>query len=807
MTNNVKESILKKLAKTEGIDAESALNKEADKILVTLTTSSNFDELEDALTYLELFSYRVADKAVTAANALILRIQELNLTYQDLDGYPTDLRAKYHGKDQLISLALKTLEKIAYHQPDRVFNIAYSLIDHSSEQVAYQAKSIITDYAKYSIELFYGDGKTWGGLGTQPQEKLLEALDRIPIEERTRRYEFITELCRSLLSMEMSGTKWTYDKVVLRTGNLPNSSEVVAVRNHALNLLKDLFKRVDSPIKRKNILGALLSATYAPHRNYTDDILQLITTNTIDILNFLILAMPSMELEILEALENDAFHLFKRYSNPQIDILALEIKAKLDRNEEYQIFKNLIGFEGVFSEWTREEGHERDYSEEIKFRETNAYNYVQSINENNYNEWEHRIITYAKIESNDMATFPNFGKFLELFGRHKPDFSFRFLKTNSQNLERFLVAIMMGLWETDSKSNLKNLLNLWISEGLHLYSIVRFTGFMKPFDPTILKSAYSEVIKRKDNDSLTQVIAAIANQVASIDPAIISEVFTPAIKTLSQNSISYWIHDFWFRKEKISLFKLMNKEDYEAILENMIHLPKISYEGEAILSEIAKKEPLPVINYFCQRINKMKGADADLSNLLEKYEAIPYQFHELSPALSKIPKQAVDIVFENFDGNYGMFMFRGAKLLANIFTEFPSAFEEKLREIASNTSEKSVLFVLAILRGYDGDTKIYECAKYLVKILPIDSEYHNEIMIALESTGVVAGEFGFSNAYKQKLLAIQPWLIDENENVRKFAKNYCDMLEKQIEFETKRAEESILLRKHEYGTDEEDDVN
>ncbi|KFZ44003.1 hypothetical protein KD27_09375 [Smithella sp. D17] len=150
-----------------------------------------------------------------------------------------------------------------------------------------------------------------------------------------------------------------------------------------------------------------------------------------------------------------------------------------------------------------------------------------------------------------------------------------------------------------------------------------------------------------------------------------------------------------------------------------------------------------------------------------------------------------------------MFTFRGARLLKNIFPNFPIEFQNKLFEVVQSKEKNDLLFVMAILRNYDGNSIINNFIKEIVKILPDGSDLTVELILVLQSTGVVSGEYGFVNAFKQKLEDIQPWLQDESLNVKKFAQNYINSLEKRIEFEQKNADERVALRKHEYGSGED----
>ena len=71
--------------------------------------------------------------------------------------------------------------------------------------------------------------------------------------------------------------------------------------------------------------------------------------------------------------------------------------------------------------------------------------------------------------------------------------------------------------------------------------------------------------------------------------------------------------------------------------------------------------------------------------------------------------------------------------------------------------------------------------------------------MALQSTRVVSGEYGTSEAYKTKRLEIVNLLEDPNVRVHAFAAYYIVDLEAMRDSERLRADESIALRKFEYG--------
>lgn len=143
--------------------------------------------------------------------------------------------------------------------------------------------------------------------------------------------------------------------------------------------------------------------------------------------------------------------------------------------------------------------------------------------------------------------------------------------------------------------------------------------------------------------------------------------------------------------------------------------------------------------------------------------------------------------------------YRGAKLLQLIFPEFSETFQASLLKLIRTGGEAELGFVSSVLRAYVGQCFIHPVAKQLIKELQPDSELLNEVSIALQSTGVVSGEYGMSEAYEKKRLEILDWMEDPHERVLAFAVKYIADLEAMRDSERRRADESIALRKFEYG--------
>src|SRR5205807_9907687 len=133
-----------------------------------------------------------------------------------------------------------------------------------------------------------------------------------------------------------------------------------------------------------------------------------------------------------------------------------------------------------------------------------------------------------------------------------------------------------------------------------------------------------------------------------------------------------------------------------------------------------------VIQFFCQRLS---SEDAQGKHLTE-FEALPFQFHKLQEALSKVPGAAVHAALDLFRADASLFAFRGARLLANIFPNFPPAFEAVLVQLVREGGETHYEFVLGILRNYHGEPFTHRLCKEIVKSIPSDSPLLTEVAVA-----------------------------------------------------------------------------
>lgn len=796
MDIKLKQTALANLAKTAGEASEKALSKEADKIAQILAAETQYDIITAQIELLDTIAYRVFERAVAACSVLLKRLETIEFTHQEIAGYPLERLQEFYTKEKIIIAVLELLQHIRYHAPEAIMDLFFAYSVHSDEAVRKQAITGIEALANYDLEIFYGDGKGWPGLGWQPQEKVLEKIKAFTSEQRKQYVEGILAASKKMLSPTAEGTRWSYDKVTLSTGAIPAQDGIKALRAEVLELLKSLYVQAASLEEKRRILNIMEGATQTPHTAHDKAVLEMVAANVVTVLEFMRDIAAKEDMQMMQKIEHDAYWRYYHMGglDPRIEKVAFEIRDLLLAHDEYKIFRILIGFESIFREWKPTKTDRDEIEGERQYREKHSIELAQSITEENYDAWKKRILHYASIKYNDMATFPYFGKFLEAFGKHSPDLALRLVRENVEELNGFIVAPLCGAALTD-KEKANDVIRPWVAEGKQLFYVLRFFEFSDDLDESLLKQIFDNAIEQKDNAAMNQIIATVSTKISDERESLISAYFLPAIRWLTEQGDCRWIFNFWYRRERKAVIAAMPEEGITIILDNLFLLPSIDHQAEEILCQLAETSPEAVLQFFINRISKEKDDGRQ-----DDFEAVPFSFYKLAEPLSKIPETAANVLREQYDGNYGMFIYRGAKLLKNIFPQFHADLEKALVQIAHKGTKDDLLFVMAILRNYEGQPFVHGVCKELVKILSEDDKLLGEVRIILQSTGVVSGERGFAEAYARKISEIEYWLNDTDPKIKAFAEKYIHGLKLQIDAENKRADEDIILRKHLYGT-------
>ena len=794
MRTDLRQKGLTRLAQTGGENALGHLREEGAKIGEMLSLETRYDLLEEQLELLNTFAFRIHDVAVEIIASFIQRLRRIAITYDEQDTWPESEQKKYQNAESLIIEAISVLTQLRYLEPDRVFEELLELTLNDAAEIRKKAIEGLEALAKYELTVFYGNDEQ-RGIGPAPQKFIFDKIEQFGDGALKKYFSVVNTIANCLLSPTMETTSSTYNTVTWKSAPVPAGGDVADISRRTIEFLKRLYALADTVSEKMEVIATLDAAT-ATHRTsaYGDDVRDMIANDTVEVLQFFEGLIANEDLPIIQKIEHESYWIFYRALTETVATAALAVERTIAGHAEYQIYKDLIGFEGIFGDWSELKESENRWRQEEEERKRKATEYARIITSENYEEWRQRILNFVLTESDDLATFPYFFQFLREFADNSPELALDLISTDSDRIQRFLIPLLRGLWTSDKKPEVRSIIGTWINEGRYLTQCTKLFLDNDDLDMELLGSLLSTAQKIGDTQVVNMLVSVSVSNYAEGKEFLLGGLLMPAIETLTSHSDTRWIWDTWFRRESKAVIQSLDESGIDQILENLLHVKKIDYHADAILSLIAERYPRKIFEYFTRRLKAEKKGE--ISGI---FDGIPYELHKLKEPLSKNPEQAVEVIRSWYDGDYGMFIYRGARVLRIIFPDFSKPFESELLKLVRVSGETNIEFVLAILRNYEGEPFLHEVCKEIIGVVPEESSLVGEVAVVLMNTGVVMGEFGLAEAYERKIDQVRDWLTDPDEKVQSFAKQYIEDLKKMSAAERRRSEEEIELRKHQFG--------
>jgi hypothetical protein len=800
--------VLGRLARSNTPAADEAIARACEQAISSLAERNEYEALEFSLDVLLAVGFRRSRETVSAIDSFIRSIEGRRLDHSGEYGALVEGLSRYRNAHRLMAKGIDVLTALRYLQTPAVMDSLLWASTHEEESVRKASTSALGGLAKYNISVYFGDGTDTGrGIGATPQLLVIDTLEKKGEAELRTYLRGVLTLLEGLLSTSMESARWSSTAVTLSRTVAPADAGVVEVRQRSIRLLKKLYNLAEAKAQKLSIIRAMTAASRAESRAAVGKAdAEMISANAQEVLAFFAYIAKDADLQVVQKLEHDSYWIHYHSQSEEVRSSALKVKAVIDANEEYVIYKTLVGFEGIFGDWSKSKRDESFAlgSQESRIKEARVI--ASRIADEGYDVWRRRILTFAETESNDLATFPVFYEFLGQVASSYPNFALDLLIKSSDQLSRFLIPILRGLWDGEKRDELLPLIRGWVQQAQpdktsFLYACAKLFLSTKDVDMELLRQLLDKAIELKDALVMRQIAAvAIARSVNDKFWGELEALFLRALSHLTELGDANWVREIWFRKEAKEMVAALSPEERREVLKNLRLLSQIDYEAEDVLAVIAEREPGDVVEFLCARLYE---PDERAAAIAEKegreYEELPFQFHSLQDALSSDPGIVVEKMLDRYRKDSSLFLFRGAKLLQIIFPQFSETFQRVLIRLIREGGDAELEFVTGVLRAYSGESFIQPVAKELIKRLPPGSDLANEVEIALQSTGVVSGEYGIAEAYEKKRLEVLDWLQDPDERIRSFSAKYISELEAMRDNERARADESIALRKFEYG--------
>jgi len=459
-------------------------------------------------------------------------------------------------------------------------------------------------------------------------------------------------------------------------------------------------------------------------------------------------------------------------------------------NKEYEVFRTLVGYDYYFPE-------DFDWEKAEKERRNKIQEFINNISEENYNDWERKILLVTKNYSllEDRGEFQHFNIFLNELAKQKPKIAYKLLTKNESKLEPFLIHLISGIYESKLKRLAKELISKWVNEGKHLSICALVFDYVGAMDKSLISDIFRKAKEIEDKDIQNDIYNNIIRAVVKNYPKHknTKSLFINSIGELTKNKNWYWIHNSWRHRDLI--LKSLTKRDVDIIFENLLFLPDIKFPAEEVLTSIAEKYPQKIISFFYKRLLIQKKKKQE-----DHYDAIPYRLHQIRKPLGENSEIIVLEILKWFKKKNYLFNWESSRLMKAIFPVFNKSLEEELIKLIKSKNEKNVRVVFNILRAYKGEEFLHNVCIEIIKEYPKNEDYHKKIFIVLSQIGVVWGEYGSVEGFKKKKDEIQSWRKDKNEAIQLFVKKYEDFLDKRILYEKKQADEVIELRKRQFDS-------
>ena len=308
--------------------------------------------------------------------------------------------------------------------------------------------------------------------------------------------------------------------------------------------------------------------------------------------------------------------------------------------------------------------------------------------------------------------------------------------------------------------------------------------------PDLVVSVFRKAVEKKDVSAVAGCAAIVVARPELAHTSLVEDVFVPAIQFLTDLKNTSWTDNAWFQARASEFFAGLNERQAQIVLDNLVYHPKIDHRIEVIIGALAKVAYNAVWRFFQTRFD-LGAASEDNSD----YEAIPFIFHRVQTELAENAAAAVDIVKSRYVNGDPMFGFRGGRLLSIVFPDCSDDLKSKLLALVEAEGKFCFEFILAVLTNCKGQVSIHTVCQALINCLPEEDQRLAEVEHLLLKTGVVSGEFGMVDAYRQKKVEVSTWKTDDREKIRKFSERFIRNIDRLIAAEQSSAERDLELLK------------
>ena len=675
----------------------------------------------------------------------------------------------------VIFRCIKVLKGLRYFRTRAVFKILVSLCESANINIKEASANAINDTVSYNPSALQA-------IKYRCQTEVLDEIEKLGVNRRKRLLELLCNICDKLLEPSFRGSSMTdYRTAVISFGALSPLPELENIRARSIALLKDLYNSAGNVGEKKLILSTLSKATNTPHRGEVKEELdKIIESNCETVIIFYTEILPNADNEIIREIEKQTDWFSRRFENARG---LQKLKSIIENMQGYELYKTFVGYD-------TDRNFGEDWQAAKDKRESKLQEIIDDMGPDNFEDWTSKLLEVAESYPNvSPGEFGYFRLFLRKLGTRKPCLALKMMDKNLGRLRPFLADILLGVLDSAIRDRAKEILKKWSSYKNRLSVCVEVFAFNDTYDFLLIRRLLYRALEDRNAQAIKGCVYVLIREFrgSSKERTLIMQ----GINELTVLGDAGWAENVWFRdKQKDFILSLKHRQVLQ-ILNNLLLADKINYHLEAILKDMAIKEPKEIMKFLGDRIVKESKRTIKSS----KYESMPYEFHELGITLNEHVAVVIDTALKWGRKRDWKFIVESGHFVKKIFRQYTSGIESVLITHIHENKKRTPETVCKILESYEGNVCVHNICKELIKTCGDKKGLKARIFRALSITGIVCGERGFVDAYKKKREEIKAWESDENIQVQKFAKEYGRHLDSQIHWEDERANENIALYK------------
>ena len=701
---------------------------------------------------------------------------------------------------QVTGQIAKIMEQCRYFDLDETYAFVRDLyVQTSDAESRQQLVKLVESLASPTLQI-------WQRYGPSIQVRLAETLSKE--KDVASIAPLATTIASKILEPDITGTTWSSNAMTLHRGVIDHSDTLEKARRMVVETIAAYARHVtDNDDALQSAIKTLFDSGRMPQNGAeSPELAAMILSDLAHAVECMIGFAPKASLSVRQDIESQLLQYWRWNrslpehlrsaetvveAHDQLLKNMISLRDTLNADEDFVVFKAIVGYKSVFPhQWDEEI---QDFNNDEAVRHQRQDELADRITPENWSTWKTRLATVANVKSNDRATFPPYERFLSVVAARQPILALELLSDRSILPDWTIPPVARALLGGELRENVEALLGQWLEQGRFVREISDLAVSAVNVDARLISKVADRAVDDADDGACTTLVQAAIRHYAENPEFWRDEIFFLCLTILQQADDHEWIVVSWHKPGEGSLFANLTADQSRAVLEAMVRVRHIDYQAEQILKSIAEKRHQMVLDWFGQRI----GIAAQEPSL--NFDLIPFSCQSVHEALQLHPRDIIASVREWHDCDDGRGGWDISRFLSGIYPNFEEPLPSTLLNFIDSAESEDLAFVASSLQGFKGREELLPVLRAILASDVVNDDIAGVVLQVLHETGVMRGEFGAAQTYQAKADLLRPWLDDENRRVAEFAAREIHSLELMVASENRRAQEEIAMRKLQYG--------